>query len=680
MAEAVPRPAAFWLAAAATVAVAPFARHLPLWAVLVAPLAAGFHLALFRRGRAAGGRWLPALALGACLAALALEFPRWRALEPMASLLLAAFGLKFLELRSTRDAAALVLLGFFVAAVLPLFAQGPAVGLYLLAVALLLVASLAALQLGGGGGRGVPLRLAARLLVSALPLALVLFVALPRVGAFWSVPSPAAVTGMGDELVLGEVAELSRSAQVAFRVRFEGPPPPPAERYWRGLVLSRFDGRSWREVSWGHGEGVVAWAGQEPSWWRRDLVLAGPPRVYEVFLEPGGGRHLYALLGSRMLTPGTGMTRLQTAVALPSPAGRFRYRAEYRSVVAFEAGGLPDVRRRIELALPAQGNPRSRALAARWRAEAGSPEAFLERILEHFRRHFAYTLRPPPLPPEDAVDAFLFETRRGFCEHFAAALAFMLRAGGVPARVVIGFQGGELHPTEGYLTVRRYDAHAWTEAWLAGRGWVRVDPTAVVAPDRLTLGLLGLLGAEQVLAEEPVALERLRHLPGIERLRWALDTLDYAWGRWVLGYRGVQGELLGRLFGALPPRWLLLPALAALLFALLLAAALALPLARARAHPADRLFERFCRRLARVGLRRVKGETARAFCRRAAAQLPELAAAIAAVDRHYEAARYRGAEASLAALHRAVVRVRPGGPFLQKRLRPANLERKKGLD
>jgi protein-glutamine gamma-glutamyltransferase len=324
--------------------------------------------------------------------------------------------------------------------------------------------------------------LAARSLVFALPLAIMLFVFFPRLpGAFWAIPrSDEALTGLSDTMTPGSISQLTNSYEVAFRAHFDGPPPPPQERYWRGPVLHEFDGYTWKRTP--------------RSFIRIDpLQYLGPEYHYRISLEPSAQRWWISL---------------DTATGSPGPKAFFTYDYELIShdsvaqttnytLVSHTStratGPLSLQGQREDTRLPADRNPRSRDLALKLRSSAASDGAYVGAVLDFFRTGgFQYSLTPPRLG-FDSVDDFIFNTRLGFCGHYASAFVSLMRAGGVPARVVTGYLGGEWNLIGSYFIVRQSDAHSWAEVWLEGRGWTRVDPTAVVEPERLRRGILDLL-------------------------------------------------------------------------------------------------------------------------------------------------------------------------------------------
>jgi len=324
--------------------------------------------------------------------------------------------------------------------------------------------------------------LAARSLVFSLPLAILLFVFFPRLpGAFWAIPrTDQAQTGLSDSMSPGSISELTNSYDIVFRAHFEGAPPPPQERYWRGPVLHEFDGYTWKRTS-------ASLARIEP------LQYLGREYRYRVSLEPSSQRYWFSL---------------DTAVGSPSPRAFFTY--DYQLVSAEPVSeitqyslvshtstratvALSDASRRYDTRLPHNRNLKSNELAVQMRAREPSDAAYVSAVLNYFRTGgFKYTLTPPQLGL-NSVDEFVFNTRLGFCGHYASAFVSMMRAAGVPARVVTGYLGGEWNPIGHYFIVRQSDAHSWAEVWIDGKGWTRIDPTAVVEPERLNRGILDLL-------------------------------------------------------------------------------------------------------------------------------------------------------------------------------------------
>nr|WP_233158802.1 DUF3488 and transglutaminase-like domain-containing protein [Chromobacterium sp. ASV5] len=515
--------------AALLITALPLAWRLPWWLFLL------FLLSLFWRARllASGGR-LPARRwlLPGALLPLGLLWMQTASLsgrEGGGAVLLLLIGLKALEADSERDWRVALALGFFLAAIPLLFDQSPLAALWLATSLLALTWACVCLA---GGEPGASLRQALQGLGLGLPLMLALFVIMPRLpGPLWSLGDEAASTGrsLGNEMEPGSVSRLILSREPLFSVVFAGPPPARHELYWRVLLLDDFDGRRWSSVA-GRGEEDAALTG-------------GRPLSYRVMLEPDKDR-LPALDYPRQ-APEDGQLQAGGLLRKIDAGGQlFRYQASSQLGARYQAA-LSASQQAFYTRLP-PGNPRSVELARGWRRQAGGGEAFLARALAHFRRGgFQYTLTPPLLDGE-AIDQFLFSSRQGFCEHYASALAFLARAAGLPSRVVLGYQGAEFNPVGGFWQVRSSDAHAWVEVWLAERGeWLRVDPTAMVSPQRVEQGSERALPA---LARES-GLEQAS--PGGWRLRWQQNwqAAGFAWQQWVVGYDAGRQQSLFRQLG-----------------------------------------------------------------------------------------------------------------------------------
>jgi transglutaminase-like putative cysteine protease len=439
---------------------------------------------------------------------------------------------------------------------------------------------------------------------------------------------------MPDTMQPGSIRSLSESSEVAFRVSFDGAPPPARELYWRGLVFTEFDGRGWQRV-------------QAPRTEDMPFVPQGEALRYHVTLEPSNKPWMPALDLPAIRPRGA---RYQTDFTLEyrEPI-RERLNYTLTSYTRYNTGALELAERARALQLPPDVSPRARALAAQWQQENSSPQLVAQAALDYFRQeNFVYTLSPPLLG-DDPVDEFLFGTRRGFCEHYAAAFVALMRAANIPSRVVVGYLGGELNTAGDYLIVRQSDAHAWAEIWLPERGWVRMDPTGAIAPERIELGLDAVRRLEQQglalgsLSEE--AVRRALELGWFEfvarQTRWYWDYTNLAWYRWVVDYGkerqerflaalGLEDISWGRLTGLLTAGVLLIT----LVYALLLWRP------GKSADPAQAAYLRFCRKLARAGLARAPYEGARAFAGRAARKRTDLADSISEITGLYEDLRY----------------------------------------
>jgi transglutaminase-like putative cysteine protease len=541
--------------------------------------------------------------------------------------------LKLLEVRDRRDVIVTVYIGYFLVLTQFLASQSPITGAYALAAVLIFTTLLVqAHHPQASGLRPGHLRVAAMLAVQGLPLMLVLFVFFPRIASpLWTLALHPTVarTGLSQDMAPGSIASLILSDAVAFRVDFLNRLPRQAELYWRGPVLWRFDGRRWT-------------AGTPRGGPVPDFTPDGAPVHYAVTLEPHNQKWLFALDLPATVPDDAGLGLDFQLLAGATVVEAMRY--EVTSFPGYRAAGLAlsDDQRRRALALPNGFGAQARALAQGWREALAAREddrALVRRALDHFREQpFVYTVTPPLLGA-DPIDEFLFETRAGFCEHFASAFTFLMRAVGVPARVVTGYQGGEINPLGDYMIVRQSDAHAWAEVWLAGAGWVRIDPTSAVAPGRITRSLGEAVGADAALP----LMARSARLGWLRAIRLALDAVDKGWTQWVIGYDTQrQLDLLRRLGLDGVGRDVLALAVGMGLIGLMsvLAALLIHPRRRRSRDPVVRTYARFCRKLARRGLARRPDEGPIAFAERVAHECPPLAAQTRAIATLFALERY----------------------------------------
>ncbi len=634
-----------WLLAALVLAAAPHAVELPVWLSALFAVVAGWRGFIALRGLSLPPRGLLlALALLAGAGVL-IDYRTLFGRDAGVALMVAMAACKLLETGGLRDGVVLVFLGYLLVMSNLLYSQEILMVAYLFAAVLVMLAAQALIHRPHSGLRGwAPLRLAGGMVLQAIPVMLVLFILFPRIpGPLWGLPKDAykGRTGLSDEMMPGTVSELVRSDTVAFRARFAAATPPPNQRYWRGPVLWRFDGRRWSRHE------------ELPANTPTPFVAEGAAVDYSVILEPSNRRWLFALDLPASLPPRAGMTA-SFQLLRDQPINEV-YRYEMRSYPHYRTGELTAAERFRGLQLPARGDPRARALAAQWRERMTRPEDRVGAALALFREQaFYYTLTPPLLGP-DSVDDFLFRTRQGFCEHYASAFVFLMRAAGVPARVVTGYQGGETNDLGGYFIVRQSDAHAWAEVWLAERGWARVDPTAAVAPGRVREGLYAALA-------DPGLLPFLARGGGgeyewLRQLALSWDSLNNSWNEWALAYGpDRQKEFLSGLgFG--PVDWAeMTVAMTVALGGFGLLAVVWRWGQRGARDPVARAWQRFCARLARRGLARGAHEGPLDFTERVAASRPELAAPVREIGRLYALLRYgpTGSPADVRQLRRRV--------------------------
>ena len=593
----IPRAVLLMIFGLMPVLLVPLLEVVPNWLIGVYLLAGAWRYGAYL-GRANYPKaWVKVLLVVVSVGALGWDMGSWKGLEPMVALLLLAFALKVTELVAVRDALILILVAYFIVAAQFLFSQSLFATFLGIAEVWWITAVLVAVNCGTQPGLlRRALQQSSTVLAQAIPLMLVLFFIFPRLEPFWAVPlqSSGGVTGVSDRMNPGDIANLSRSAALAFRAEFSGPVPPNRELYWRALVLDRQVGETWRASM------------PEP---RRSLPDLSPEIDVTITLEPTGQRWLPVLETPATLSMQALIARSNTAFASTDIKSDTRYRLLATRDNRFDA--IRPLERSRLLQLSPGRNSQTRALAQQWRSELASDRDYIDAVFRYFREQpFYYTLNPPILGP-DGVDEFLFSTQRGFCEHYAGAFTELMRAAGIPARVVTGYQGGELNPVSGAVVVRQYDAHAWSEVWLEGQGWVRVDPTAAVAPDRVEYGL------EQALAEEgsflentPLSALHFKNIALINAMRLRLDALSYEWQSWVLGFdRNTQSTLLTRLFQGNEP-WKYALALAGAWALIMLPFALRLWLSeRPHVTPQDRVLVDFLSLMSRHGFDRKPGES-----------------------------------------------------------------------
>lgn len=637
--EALDHRAIPWLFATAMVTIAPHFEHQPLWLSLFSSLILLWGGWLWWRNQRLPNRWLLILIVVLASAGIHYEFRTLLGRDAGVSMLVVFMAMKLLELKRRRDGVVVINLGYFLLLTHYFYSQSIFTGLWLLIA--LWVVSAALIRLHGGPASSLrsSLRYAALLGAQAIPFMVVLYLLFPRVGGpLWGLPQDAHAgkTGLSNSMTPGNIAELAQSSEVAFRVRFDGAPPPRGKLYWRGPVLENFDGRTWQPADGARGP--------------EKLDFLSPAIGYETTLEAHNQYWLLALDAPRSLPPETSLNGRLTANSKTPLTNRKRYRLnaslDYRLNLQENEAVL-----RTNLRLPKGFNPKTQALGEAWRKNEKSPEAIIKKALALFGNEFYYTLRPPLLGTH-GVDDFLFTTRRGFCEHYSAAFVTLMRSAGIPARVVTGYQGGELNPLDGYLVIRQYDAHAWAEVWVENRGWVRVDPTAAVSPDRIETGIGNALGSG-----EPLPMMIQAHGEWLRSLRYRWEAINNAWNQQVIGYDlQRQRELLSRL-GFPDSDWQSLGQALIIAIGLLLVGTLGWAFyQRPRHDPVNRLWHKALRHLARHGVNCAPWETPLDIAQRVRQQHPRLADAFDDVVEAYLMARY-GLNGNLQFLREAVARL-----------------------
>lgn len=627
----IPRAALTWILASVILVIVPQTLRMPVWITVVALACITWRILIHTGVLNYPGRPLRVVIVVFTLIVSASQIRDLGVgLDSAASLLALGFVFKLIEMRHKRDIYVVISLCFVMVMVTFLYSQSAVATLYIAATIVVITGAMVAMN----RSTLVPdvsgtARLALKISLQALPLTIVLFLVFPRIAPLWAVPLQTATnsTGVTDEMSPGDISQLGRSANLAFRVKFENAVPPLHENlYWRGLVLDDFDGETWRRTRNSSSYSMASQLADFQWSWEDRVRIQGAPLHYNIILEPTQqpwifGLHLAEPVSDNLFQSrnfelfNNGLITQRLSYDLRS------FRDNQTDVILLNSA------RNRSLELPDAGNSRSLEFARELRATVSSDRDFVYAVLAYFQQNpFFYTLNPPLLG-NDRIDDFLFNTQSGFCEHYASSFAFLMRAAGIPARVVIGYQGAEYNRFEDYMMVYQYNAHAWNEVWLEGEGWVRFDPTGAVSPERIELGVEAALRDDPSFLQESLLSRVARgNLNWINTLRLRLDAIEYEWNRRVVNYdEEVQFELFQQLFGEVTDRKVLL-----LLFTLASIVILGIALTvirfepRSKRAPVNRLYRQVSAELERIGLGRHKGEGPFDYCERVASAQPEL--------------------------------------------------------
>ncbi len=600
-----------WTLGALAFSVVPHLQFLPIWVTAIFLTCSGWRYLVERKRWRLPPAWVRIVLALLCFIGVLASYESVSGVGPGSALLAVMAALKLLETRKRRDQFVLLFISIFLIMSSLLREQ------YLWSLPYLVAGVLFTMTawLRMSDVRGVPIwhsvRTGGRLIAYSLPLMIAMWVFFPRIATpFWAVPidTSSATSGLSDRMSPGDISSLSLSNAVAFRVKFEGPVPPPHLRYWRGLVLHRFNGRTW--------------TGNDPSIDRRardEIENLGEPLAYEITMEATRQHWVFALdlpyewqRGKQIFMSG------QQQLARMQPIDQ-RMNYSVSSYTDYRlTNTLTSFRRDYYTRLPENTNSQTIDFARDMRDAADSPEDFINDVLRMFNtQEFYYTLEPPPLG-SNPVDRFLFDTRRGFCEHYASAFAVMMRAANIPSRIVLGYQGGEVNTMGDYLTVRQADAHAWTEVWLPRRGWYRIDPTAAVAPERIEMGRYGAMldgiGASWGLNAPSLWIYQVQ-------MTW--DALNARWNEWILAYGPDNQGLLMEWFGMDDPDWRKMMLTLVAIVVVLVAAISLLIMLRYRPPPKDQAARLYRAFVESSGVEAETGETPLHLASRiAAAEVP----------------------------------------------------------
>ena len=604
-----------FLIAVATVTLMPLAAHMPAWVIAGSAGLLAWRAFLAWRSRPLPPRWLLALVLMLALGGAMLQFHTIFGRDPGVTLISLLLGLKALETRNRRDTYVLFYLGFFAVVVNFLYSQSALSAAWMVVATSGWVTALINANLPVGQPPLTQrLLLTAKLLALGTPTMVLLFVLVPRFsGPLWALPDPAqSVAGLSDSMDAGSIAKLASNDSVAFRVQFHGVRPPQRELYWRGPVLTEFNGRQWNAQ-----HATLPQTAPRPGG-PHDFHADGPAVHYTITLEPSQQPFVFALDAPKRAPVLKGpiqdhVVQLPTLNLLASRPISQLTRYDLTSYPRFVYG--TDVRTtglKADIQLPRGDNPRTLAfgeyVARKVQREGGTKLQVAQAVLQMFRSEpFRYSLEPGVYRGPNQIDHFLFDRRIGFCEHYAQAFVVLMRAAGIPARIVTGYQGGRENPIDHTWVVRQSDAHAWAEYWIAGRGWLRADPTAMVDPSRVDRSGFTLAAREPLLGI--VALGP-RDTALLLRLRNLSDAFNNAWNQWVLDYGQSRQSALLRNLGMGQPDWRQLSALAiAALSAAVSLTGLFLVWERRKVHPWEAAYAALRKRLAQMGIKSTAADT-----------------------------------------------------------------------
>lgn len=546
------------------------------------------------------------------------------------SLLLLLSLLKIFEIKNKRDVGLIIFLGYFLIASNFFYSQSLLIAAYVIGVVIYLSSVLIYLNDTLGTIHFTQrLKTASRFITLAIPFMLILFILFPRIPSpLWGLPKDAltAKTGLSEELTLNNINQLVSSGDVAFRVVFDDEPPPHNILYWRGPVLSQYDGQTWR---------------------RSDAPASAVPNLihtednhsynYTVTLEPHNKNWLLALEQPTNISAPLQLSRELQLIT----------KDVVTNVISYSLSSMPEAKNvglfkqesDRNLQLPDNINPKTKDLAIRFYQQAnGDPELVILSALSYFRnQEFFYTLSPPPLG-QNSMDSFLFDTKRGFCGHYASAFVTLMRYAGIPSRIVTGYQGGALNPIDNYMIVRQSDAHAWTEVWVDNIGWLRVDPTAAVSPARIESGI-----ADAGLEENKLPFIILSDNAFLKQTRYVIDSMRNSWNQWIIGYNQKKQQ---QLFSAMGFEKVDASQLALwLVFAMTLSGiVLALFMLRSSTNKQNDktlyYYNVFCKKLKKEGLSREEHEGENEFLTRIQHQFPSSARTAEIITNSYQQIRY----------------------------------------
>lgn len=631
------RASQYWLLLALLLVILPHTVRLPVWVIAYCACLIAWRVVSVQKSLPQIPRWMMAVITVASATLVYLQFGTLLGKNVGVTLLVLMLCLKLLELRAVRDVMVMVFLSYFLVITNFLYSQSMLMAIYMFLVVWLITATLVELNFFTSHNKHPwrNLKIAGKLLAQSVPLMLVMFVLFPRVaGPFWGLPVDAhnGISGLSNTMNLGSISDLIESEEVVFRVSFEQKVPLPEQRYWRGPVFWFTNGKTWTR-----GDTPVRSVQHNQS---DTLETFGAPIIQKVIQEPHNANSLYTL-------------DIATSVSIAAhQANEFQWVAQQKitSPTVYTAVSYPTYNMKNLTALEARNGlqtsgrvtRRMRALVQRWQNNSAEPSEVVQQALSMFRNEpYIYTLSPPILGTRP-VDEFLFETRKGFCEHYAAAFTTLMRVAGIPARVVTGYQGGEFNPIGNFIIVRQSNAHAWSEVWLGDKGWVRVDPTAAVAPQRIEYNI-------DLFAQNPGDPVRFLDfsdnalLKSFRAMRHSYDSILFNWNQWVLGYGPEKQQQLIKDWGLEKVDWQTLTLLLIIVIGIIVTIIYIVMLSgnNKPVDPILQIYHRFLAKLTRVGVAQQRGEGPLDFSSRVAQYCPQIANDVKQICALYIGLRYK---------------------------------------
>ncbi|VAW68345.1 FIG001454: Transglutaminase-like enzymes, putative cysteine proteases [hydrothermal vent metagenome] len=619
-----------WVMFSLILAVTPHLPRFPVWSILLISVLFFWRVLCIKHSHWLPPKWILLFITIATCIGIFFHFGTLFGKTAGSVLLSILLAVKLHESKSRRDYMLLISLSFFIIVTNFLFSQSIFTLLLMIATVIVLIMSMISInQDDSGVSVHQKFRLALKLFLQSIPLMLIMFLLFPRIsGPLWKLPDEQqnATTGLSDTMSPGNISNLIQSSAVAFRAEFKNQIPLQHQLYWRALVLWHFDGRSWEK-----GKQNIT---PSPS-----LHINGETTQYTVTLEPHQQRWLYALDMPTKVPANINYTRDYVLEAREKINSLYRY--SLASAIDYSiALELSPWEKNAGLKIPPASNPETRALGSALAQQYHKPIDIVNHVLELFNQQdFHYTLKPPLTLGFDPVDQFLFQTRRGFCEHYTSSFVLLMRAAGVPARVVLGYQGGTLNPVNQVMTIRQSDAHAWSEVWLKKRGWVRIDPTAAIAPQRVERNLQAALEKGE---KRPF---HMRINSGIiKEMLFYWDAVDNQWNQWVIGYDTALQQTV--LQAVLSKRLqlseiILLMTISFVLVLIIMSLYIMKPWQKKKLDPVIKVYYKFCKKLSDKGITRMPYEGPLDFSIRAAEHFPEQKASIMLITRLYIKLRFQ---------------------------------------